>query len=959
MKQFVIIFMSISSFCCFSQQSKEIVNPTIDPEWHTVIEKHGFSWVYDMVHDRDGFIYVAGYFENAISIGELSVSSKGNKGLHSNDHLYICKLSPQGKPLWIQSAEGRSRAFKLLIDDNNDLLVLGEMYTKTLTFSTLDTGYINMINTGKAHSASFLCKYSSEGQLLQSECENYGYGQELIGMTLDKQQNIYVWGSYFYRDRGEVKRSHLIVKLNKEFKQQWNIKGDTVSKSQCYSLEIDKRNQLYVGISYHQKTTFKSQQLKDTKDKGSCLSKLTRNGKLIWLHDEFPSLAQAELRNVLPTVKITADKRPLFIAASYTKLYISSLNKKGELKDLQSIDWLNKPKIHRFRLTDDNHLLCFGNHYGKKSLGTVKGHQVSSKGNIGYVAQYDLTGQLIWAQTHSGNVVKAYSTQGKTYVLTKSFKTGKLQDTIITRRNQYACWVGQFDNIRLNKMDIHQMNHQYKRDSLKHQALCFCQDHGKRVRKNINLVTMKRVLEPKELFFNNNWLLDTTQIPFEGYFLNRFRYGNSHYGSTSIYRSFTLHTFKPAKLHHAQDAFNIIITPCQNAYGSHSINVGMRASLAMRAYFEPYELEDLSLDSTASVFEALNRMDQKENGYNHLINMLVYGEAFDYYLYEEEESISYDVNRAVHFINLLNKTYGIDLSLSSVDNGTFADTLYQRLERLETDLSIEEFILKNIVLQGSKNSKITSKDRKKLKELFGDQCFQKLKQAMTPKYTMSFYSGKMQLEINTQMLQAWDDMLPNETPATIMMESKEIKLNSEKNLLKASFKDICMTPTEISSTGITIDFRKMKILDHHKNKPFQFFSSNYPFLVIDSTLKKENQSKWYYTYETLATENPLVMVENATMEMPLLDQRVKVKGSNLVFNNYLITGKITFQIDDLQKVNPTLDFSKDVQEIIRKLRQTFLTIGVDKVKVSSISESTITFDFLKYAEKTSETNLKN
>lgn len=174
----------ISLICCLISISS--FSQEINFEWNKIFNSSNYNHAYCAANDSDGFIYVAGNFENVFEIESSSMESeKGKDG-------FLLKLNPNGDLIWSKhfSSSSDVNITSLDIDKDNQLILVGEYKNSVVFDVTIETN-----NTDKKYSSNmFLAKYDSNGNLLWAK-NNGGIANGKGNLTVLANNDILLFGT--------------------------------------------------------------------------------------------------------------------------------------------------------------------------------------------------------------------------------------------------------------------------------------------------------------------------------------------------------------------------------------------------------------------------------------------------------------------------------------------------------------------------------------------------------------------------------------------------------------------------------------------------------------------------------------------------------------------------------------------------------------------------------------------
>ncbi len=194
---------------------------------------------------------------------------------------FVAKYDPTGKLLWEHNVKGEgchTSARAVVSDRSGNIYVAGDCKGKIL-FDSLQVGDSNKYTI-------FLAKYSAEGKILwvKNSQPHESYYNQARGMTIDKNDNIYVTGEFFASakfgavqvvSRGES--DAFIAEYNTAGKLQWIRQYGSKSKDSPESIAIDIKGDVYLTAYFTDTCTANGKKLV-----GDNLIKLNAKGDIIW-----------------------------------------------------------------------------------------------------------------------------------------------------------------------------------------------------------------------------------------------------------------------------------------------------------------------------------------------------------------------------------------------------------------------------------------------------------------------------------------------------------------------------------------------------------------------------------------------------------------------------------------------------------------------------------------------------
>ncbi len=152
--------------------------------WLKTIKSKSNCSVSGLSIDTEGYLYVAGYFMNDLTIDEVTTISDDN-------NIFVLKLTNSGRFEWIKSFQGDFRSDPLIVktDLQNNVFVAGSFNN----FLTLDS----VTYKGNYYSDIFLLSFNNEGNSLGS-FHFVGEGNDYVSDIAIKDHFVYAVGSFEY-----------------------------------------------------------------------------------------------------------------------------------------------------------------------------------------------------------------------------------------------------------------------------------------------------------------------------------------------------------------------------------------------------------------------------------------------------------------------------------------------------------------------------------------------------------------------------------------------------------------------------------------------------------------------------------------------------------------------------------------------------------------------------------------
>lgn len=145
----------------------------------------GFDDAWSLANDSEGNTYLAGRYQETITIGTNTFTSKGGWDI------LLIKLNSEGEVIWAKTAGGlvTDVARAICIDTDNNIYIAGS-FEGEATFET------QTINASGAYD-TFIAKYNSTGELQWIEKAGSPTDDWATSIALDTDNNLYVGGVFY------------------------------------------------------------------------------------------------------------------------------------------------------------------------------------------------------------------------------------------------------------------------------------------------------------------------------------------------------------------------------------------------------------------------------------------------------------------------------------------------------------------------------------------------------------------------------------------------------------------------------------------------------------------------------------------------------------------------------------------------------------------------------------------
>ena len=222
---------------------------------------------YDVKVDKDGFIYVTGFFSGYDADFDALSISNPNWGSNCTPMGYIGKLDQNGNWLWVDKFDGikdarGSRDNRLAIDKFSNIYVIG--------------GFENIGNYGPYSITSngewdaFIFKMDKDGNWLWAKNVGSNKTDRADGIAIDVCDDIYITGEYrnpmvfpgANASNGtdtlshKQKRDVFVAKMNNQGEWKWAKRARSSGTDKPYQMSVDANKQVFVGGTMKGEATF-------------------------------------------------------------------------------------------------------------------------------------------------------------------------------------------------------------------------------------------------------------------------------------------------------------------------------------------------------------------------------------------------------------------------------------------------------------------------------------------------------------------------------------------------------------------------------------------------------------------------------------------------------------------------------------------------------------------------------
>jgi hypothetical protein len=409
---------------------------------------------------------------------------------------------------------------------------------------------------------------------------------------------------------------------------------------------------------------------------------------------------------------------------------------------------------------------------------------------------------------------------------------------------------------------------------------------------------------------------------------------------------------KPIKITHKNNALTLNLTPCD---------------FKDEFYVVPYfgvnlirqDKRDLDEDFDYSAFAYFNYLtsgtNMRDGIYPEKLLKEILEERF-FYISESDTSNDFKL-----FIREINMKYETNIKENIVLN-----TVDEFVVELKNSLiNISDFIVKEYVLTEKTTHRINNEEKLRLKNIFwiyNDLIFEQIDFQLKNQLYDGYIEGEtIGVEMNTDIIRKWNatthkpmlDADGKDIIADILVYSDGFMF-SNYDTDKIKIDSLCSSISEITGTGILLEFDKAKLVFPQKEISYNY--RNLPLNVKDYPLfKKSDEEEKTNDYDMTKFHEPSLtnftglMIPFSNIQIPINDVMLAVKGNNIIINNLFISGSFEIKGHSTNNLSNQLELSTDKSPIkisTDDLIAYFKNIGIGQVEIK-INENSIAVFFKK------------
>ncbi|MGB0985387.1 MAG: hypothetical protein ACPG19_15150, partial [Saprospiraceae bacterium] len=798
----LMVFLLLIPFISTGQKYKNIESGgiRIDPEWTQTARTTGFSWGYDVIYDKKGNTYSTGYVRKQIAESATKFGPPPClKGISCQDVTFLSKRNSKGELIWRQYIYGSTRVLKLVLDKNGYINMVGSIYSRNIALSSTGIEPIILVNE-PGYTGIFMCQYNEKGIIQKSKIYNEGKRSTALSFEIDGKDNLYIGGYTQYRSYDKpssAQSSYLFLKFDNNWNLDWKMSGDTIGQSIIHSITLDRRSNLvFTGMYINDMNLGGKRTSKDYHQK-PFIGKMNGRGKVKWISEEISKHGNGVGSDLVCDSKGNAY---VTVNTSYSHGFFAKVNKKGKTKWMHKIG--RSVTFEDLVITKDDRILLCGEGQGAlfPSNGTFLYSYKSLGGTDPFIAEYDTEGVLKW--------LKAFGSKGTDYCRSMAIKGDKVmafgsydyplvfKNTKLPKRAHF--YYAEFSLKKLENTSVKAPARVGKVIPPTTKNIgCVCKQDLKQLSYVPRINDFATYEEVENLA--EGWKYAGEKNFYESLYYKKFY---NSYDRRSNTASMILVAIKPISFMHPDQTMAINLSPCKSNQSYREVPVTVYYTVPIKENYPGFELEEFG-KTTKEYMEILGSYFNL-NSYELLYKVLLNSE----------------LNDVESFVKDINIRYGWSIKTDLDDEEAFIEAFVKTLD--EKDVDSYDFVLNEFVMTEKTEHIITTDEKKRLNEIFtlwryGDGFDETINDIISPSVGVTFNTKKIGIDINTKIIRRWNNlkneplMKANQYIKTdILADVEAVRFETKKGLTAYTSK-ACMTRSEITGTGILLDFERLNL----------------------------------------------------------------------------------------------------------------------------------------------------
>ncbi|SHM95321.1 hypothetical protein [Mucilaginibacter sp. OK098] len=448
----------------------------------------------------------------------------------------------------------------------------------------------------------------------------------------------------------------------------------------------------------------------------------------------------------------------------------------------------------------------------------------------------------------------------------------------------------------------------------------------------------------------SGWRLDGGEKTFNAFRCdtsNIYPDDNGNIGSFSIISDSTALIFN-----HPDNTFGVNLTPC--------INTPTMFRMSVSLNYHP----------TLNGFD-YKKFDHTARSYLHILLEGKQMDAGDLLENILEKIVNNDSGEGMEPLNRLikkiNKKYNTGISVSYL-NRHRQDLFPSLVRRIKAKVpDVEQFIDNEFVNTGNRLHTINAEEENKLGDIFYECCqgidFKHFdRDRLMPQYFANFNTTThIGINIDTKILTHWNnvkskpdiDATGNVLRATILADISDLECSTGAGFT-GKIHGICSSTSEITGTGIILDFTQGRLITTHDMAEELLEQHNFPLFETKPVKAQYDRKKLYpkpeIKYDSLLTNFSGLLIEDAVLHFSFKNSTLYSGSKALLVNNKVIAGSMEFNVEPAEngdkKYFKLKNQNQELLTSIPELEGYLKGIGLNQIKLVK-TKSTLIIYFKK------------
>jgi hypothetical protein len=358
--------------------------------------------------DRNGNSYVTGIFRDNASFGTINLTANGSTDI------FIAKYDASGNVIWARQAGGLDidAGKNIALDTNGNCYITGE-FRGSATF-----GSITLTSTGNYD--AFIAKYDGSGNVLWAK-QTGGAGLEMgRGIAVDQSGNCYITGYFdgsasFGTTTLTSNGSYdvFIAKYDNAGNFQWASRAGGTGEDYGRNIAVDGTGNSYITGTFRDLANFDSTMLTSNGAEDVFIARYGPAGSVLWVRK-----AGGINRDAANGIEIDANGNSsitgefqgnasfegttLNSTSSFPDVFIARYDASGNFLWVRDAGGSGNDHGRNIAVNSSGTSYVTGEFEGSATFGSTT---LTSSGGVDiFIARYDASGNVVWAQGAGGSL---------------------------------------------------------------------------------------------------------------------------------------------------------------------------------------------------------------------------------------------------------------------------------------------------------------------------------------------------------------------------------------------------------------------------------------------------------------------------------------------------------------------------------------------------------------------------